>query len=266
MKGWRSARRGGLMGRKNRRAETFEPLDFTPDDVAPAWPPLPSTAGPREYHRREVEKRDERRKRQQAARVNKGIDWSVCLVPGCGKELLGYFGRTKHEDPRWRDAEVRLPMCLKHLSVAHSQFSMSGTPRGLLLEATVLVLERAEAKRQELQDAEKAARLASIDGDMYFIRLNEMVKVGWTRNLRSRLRAYGASAELLVHYPATRHDETNLHRQLRPALAKGREWYEDGPIIQRFIADAIAKHGPPTVQATWSTPTKIVGGKRTARR
>lgn len=89
-----------------------------------------------------------------------------------------------------------------------------------------------------------------------------LIKVGWTRDICQRPRSYGASAELLVCYPATRDDETCLHRQLRPALAKGREWYEDGAIVQAFIDEALAKYGLPNVDPMWTTPKPIVAGKR----
>ena len=78
-----------------------------------------------------------------------------------------------------------------------------------------------------------------------------------------RLKSYGASVELLALYPASRDDETNLHRQLTPARARGREWYEDGPIIQLFIDKALEQFGmPPSFDGLWTEPKRIVAGKR----
>lgn len=96
-------------------------------------------------------------------------------------------------------------------------------------------------------------------GSCTSLRINDLVKVGWTKNLHRRLKEYGAGAEMLCHYPATRNDETTLHRQLRSVLAKGREWYHDGDVIRLFVRQAIERHGPPTIiAADWTEPRKDV--------
>jgi hypothetical protein len=158
---------------------------------------------------------------------------------------------------------MELPICHDHAAVVWNQLVTFHRKDEALGEAIAdvndLVAERARHEEAE----EKAAFLAREDGDIYFVRVGGMVKVGWTRDLWSRLKSYGASAELLVSYPATRSDETNLHRQLRPALAKGREWYEDGQIIAGFIDEALAKYGqPPKFESLWTQPKRIVAGKR----
>lgn len=123
------------------------------------------------------------------------------------------------------------------------------------------------ASRADAEEVErKRSRSAQGHGHIYFIRLNDLIKVGWTGDLWNRVKAYGASAQLLVAYPGTRDDETYLHRQLRPALAKGREWYEDGAVLAHFIDEALAKYGqPPSFDAMWTQPKRIVAGKRAAR-
>lgn len=68
--------------------------------------------------------------------------------------------------------------------------------------------------------------------------------------------------QVLVLRPGTRDEETDLHRQLRPALARGREWYEDGPILASFIEDELVRHGSPDVPDLWSKPKAVVAGKR----
>lgn len=66
-----------------------------------------------------------------------------------------------------------------------------------------------------------------------------------------------------MNYPGTRADEAALHRQLTPSRFKGREWYSDTPIVQRFIEDALKIYGPPRFeQLGWTKPKQIVAGKR----
>jgi hypothetical protein len=71
------------------------------------------------------------------------------------------------------------------------------------------------------------------------------------------------AARVLALYPGSRDDETNLHRQLRPARALGREWYEDGDILADFVAVALEQHGPPPpIGSLLMAAKQIVAGKR----
>lgn len=182
-------------------------------------------------------------------------------MPGCGAPLFTWGKRAMHPDPARRDCTVALPLCYSHLAIAYLQ-ALPGHDDPLLVEAVAEATERRAGHEQTEREKRKRAYLERIDGDIYFVRLNGLIKVGWSRDIEARLRAYGPSAELLCHYEGTRHDETNLHRQLRPFLAKGREWYDECPAIHDFINDAIAKHGEPYLKAEWTQPKTIVAGKR----
>lgn len=210
---------------------------------------------------REME-RQERAEAQANARIDGEIDWSVCLVPGCGAALVRW------SDVTWRgrqDSTMELPMCYLHAAVIWHR-AIGGNSRDPdMLEAVADLNEKHAERTREIQAARQAEHLARTDGDIYFVRLNHLVKVGWTRDLERRIKSYGASVEVLVYYPGTRDDETALHRQLRPALAKGREWYEDGPIVQRFIDDALKQYGTPTLNVYWTKPKKDAVGTRRRR-
>lgn len=240
------------MARKNPKRETHIPLDVT------------GLGGRKRSRPMSRDERIERDMRQRAARERKAIDWSVCIVPGCGESLITWGGLI-HDDPERRDPRTELPICHRHAAVVWKSLVDFHVGRGAFIEAIADVNDALAERAKAKAEGDKKAFLERTDGDIYFIRLNDMIKVGWTRDLRGRVRAYGASAELLAYYPATRDDETALHRQLRPALAKGREWYHDGPILNRFIADAVEKHGEPKpIDLGWTEPKETVGGKRTA--
>lgn len=238
------------MGRKNRRSESFVPLDLTPADV------VTSRRGESDHQQRE---------RQAAARVNRAIDWSVCIVPGCGRSLV-MWNVLRHRPGR-RDSTLELPICYNHAAVVWNDLVRFHTERSEFIDAIADVNERLAARTTREAIESKAERLAQTDGDIYFIRLGGMVKVGWTRDIWQRVKSYGASAEVLACYPATRDDETNLHRQLRPVLAKGREWYDDGPVVQAFIEEAFVKFGAcvPDFTDMWTQPKQVVAGKRARR-
>lgn len=225
------------MPRRNHR-ERYEPLDLTPADIPP-----PANSD-----------RFERARRQRNASINGGIDWSVCLVPGCGQDL-----RVRRAERR--DHETALPLCYTHLATAYLQSSLRRDDE-LMVDAVALAAERKEAKQKSIDEVNRKARLAVQDGHIYFVRLNGLIKVGWSRSVNGRIRDYGPDVEVLAVYPATRRDETNLHQQLTPARARGREWYEDGPIVAAFVAEAVKQHGPPVWSDLWSKPKQVVAGKR----
>lgn len=236
--------------RHNRAEQSYEPLDLTPADIV-AQQKADRKRPHSERIRTARESRAERVRRQEDARINKGIDWSICLVPGCGEE------RTLHERatfaPNDRDHHTSLPLCYWHLAVAHQQVIRSAGDE-LLVIASARVLEWKAEEREQLTVASQQAWKEKRDGHIYYVRLNGLIKAGWTRDLYDRLRHYGPDVEILAHYPATRDDETHLHRQLRPFLAKGREWYEDCKALADFVAKAVEQHGPPTVKPEWSQP------------
>lgn len=246
------------MPRRNNRPEmTFEPLDLTPAEAMSSRP-ISQRPRTRDEIRRDQECREQRDRelqdRQRSARVNSGIDWAVCLVPGCGRELTRFRGYIQKEN---RHHSVALPLCFDHLAVAHSQVANKQTDP-LLIEAATDLIERKQARAADAHEASKKKRLASTNGSIYYVRLNGLIKAGWTRDLHDRLRAYGPDVEVLAHYPATRADETNLHRQLRPFLAKGREWYQDCQALADFVAKAVEQYGPPTVTPRWTEPKDII--------
>lgn len=184
-----------------------------------------------------------RRKRVKAALT----DWEHCLVPGC--QGAAYV----HE--RQRDVDLNLPICNFHAVVVKQSIEPSWSKDDDILQARREVQEHREQVRE---GAQRTWAIQDNGGDcrgqIYFLRLNGLVKVGWSSDLPKRLKAYGPDVVLLCHYPGSRQDETLLHRQLRPYLAKGREWYEDCKLIEDEVARIVSKHGQPYMSAYWTQP------------
>jgi hypothetical protein len=77
-----------------------------------------------------------------------------------------------------------------------------------------------------------------IEGWIYYIRLDDKIKIGWTANLEKRLRSYPPHAEVVAEHPGTRADERDLHRSFKPSRAAGREWYYPTPEVMAHIEQA----------------------------
>jgi hypothetical protein len=188
--------------------------------------------------------------------------WTRCVVPDCTFQV-----------PRQLRNGIEFPVCTLH-AVAVWVDIETRADDPTIQEATAALRARRKVIRAEWEaeearieeDYRKRFAAGMVNGHIYFIRANGLVKVGWSSDVESRLRAYGPNIEILCLYPATRQDETTLHRQLKPSRAKGREWYADDPIIQAFVAEALEKYGPPWVKVVWSGPNEIVAAKRTRRR
>lgn len=98
--------------------------------------------------------------------------------------------------------------------------------------------------RMERQAAENARAVAATraEGWIYFLALDDKVKVGWTANFEQRMKNYPPHSRLIVRYPATRADERDLHRTLKTSLVAGREWYERTPQVMATIAEIERKN------------------------
>lgn len=198
----------------------------------------------------EFGRRRERQDRRTDERVARAItDWTVCCIPGCGASLNIPGHRLKPQ----ATSEI-LPVCYRHQAVIAN---MHDKARERLARQQVEVVEARDRKLDLLEESDGATQ-----GQIYFVRLNGLIKVGWASRLRSRLKRYGAGVVVLCHYPASRQEETELHRSLRPYLAMGREWYEDCQLINDVIAKVIERHGEPTIFPYWTAPKPDVVCKR----
>lgn len=229
--------------RHNRDGLEPEPLSITPADVPK----------PRRRERtasREAQREQDRKYREachdaaRRKRVSAAIDWEMCCIPGCGTRVrVSEF---------LRDVDRQLPICWHHGVVIRAQMEPWWQDGEILRE-------RAKVQAMKDQQVDAQSRAITIaengrHGQVYFLRANGLIKVGWSSDLEKRLKAYGPDVELLCHYQGSRQDETLMHRQLRPYLAKGREWFKDCNLIEDVIADVVKRHGPPRMAAYWTEP------------
>ncbi|WP_327582461.1 GIY-YIG nuclease family protein [Nonomuraea sp. NBC_00507] len=76
---------------------------------------------------------------------------------------------------------------------------------------------------------------------VYFIKRDGLIKIGWTTNIRSRMKALRPD-EVLHVQPGTQKDEAALHRafrHLRVGTETGgrrlREWFQPGDDLVAYI-------------------------------
>ncbi len=75
-------------------------------------------------------------------------------------------------------------------------------------------------------------------GTVYYLLVGDRIKVGWTANLRQRMRSYPPGHSLLATESGTRADEAAVHQRCTPWRISGREWYDDNGPMRRVAAEA----------------------------
>jgi hypothetical protein len=127
----------------------------------------------------------------------------TCLVKGCtGRTRVSWFLCDDHAVEAWKEVEA-----------------VKDTPASPV--AGVVVPRK------------KAYGVG--DQWIYYLRLDEKIKIGWTSNFNQRMHSYPPHAVVIVRHPGTRADERDLHRSFKPSRAAGREWYHPTPELLAHI-------------------------------
>lgn len=159
------------------------------------------------------------------------VRMTECVMPECT--------RLAHRNAKY-------PLCLAHLlgvwqHVEASDDRPTGEWEGEPKPMPTITSEEAEARA--LAARERQRRAAAQVGTLYVLDAHDgMVKIGWTsRELTQRLDQYPPHFRLIVAVPGSRADERDVHRSLRHALSKGREWYDPTSEVVRLINEWITK-------------------------
>lgn len=136
-------------------------------------------------------------------------------------------------------------------------------------QAKVEVAARAVKKVEEgflLDDDEPAP------GWIYYLRLDGVIKIGFTKNPHRRIKQYPPTAELLATEPGTKKVERSRHQRFGKHLIVGREWFADCDEINEWIDTLVAEYGKPDPSiGRYTRPTDtptvdVVGGKHLRNR
>lgn len=84
-------------------------------------------------------------------------------------------------------------------------------------------------------------------GQVYYLLVGDLVKIGFTANLAKRLKAYPPHARLLAVEPGPKSLEKQRHRELRNSLRQSNEWFVRSDEVTAQIAAVVAEHGAPRV-------------------
>lgn len=155
--------------------------------------------------------------------INARTFW--CIWPGCGH-------RKFHD----------LPLCRNHVFTINAWEDPQITAARTARAANTAAVERGETIPRD-------SRIGS-DGYVYFLRVDDLIKIGYSTQPDRRLRAYPPNAEVLAVIPGTKKSEAALHGRFRFALQRGREWFRPADEILEYVNEMVQHYGPPGPEYT----------------
>jgi hypothetical protein len=135
----------------------------------------------------------------------------TCSIPGC-TEFVGMFD---------------IALCYGHVEAAFVMFDAE---------------EQKQARIWRQRMAGQQERL----GGVYFVKVGEKIKVGFSYSPTRRLKQYPPGSEVLAIasnvLPAA---EAEMHDRLTQFRVAGREWYRDCEEVRSVVAGIVEEHGKP---------------------
>lgn len=136
------------------------------------------------------------------------------------------------------------------------------------IEGTPTISARMMMKHHNERDAReaKAAKISQMrrstsaaPGFVYYIRIDQHIKIGFATDISRRMRAYPPSALLLAAHPGTKETEKQMHQDFRAYLDRGREWFTQGKSLMAHIDKVLEQFGDPKLLAYEYTKAKRAG-------
>lgn len=101
-------------------------------------------------------------------------------------------------------------------------------------------------RREQDRERQEEKQRAGQPGLVYYLQVGERIKIGFSANLRRRLRAYPPESKLLAVEPGSPDLEVQRHRQFVGSLTHGREWFRPSLDLMELVNELVAVHGSPS--------------------
>lgn len=172
-----------------------------------------------------------------------------CAWPGCKDDLKPFVHRESGNVLRIRVG----PLCLAHAD-AVADAVLEDRLRMADFEHHEMNHQHFDAERREQDQRRRSERRRSADaafrgeqpGYVYYVEVGERIKVGYSVDVRRRMRAYPPGSVLLAVEPGSPDLERQRHRELAGCLLDGREWFRPDGVVLRQVAKVVDQHGDPS--------------------
>jgi len=136
----------------------------------------------------------------------------VCGVKECNRPQMDTFPVCEdHAFDIWVEVGF-LRMDMHKAAAAHMRKVDVQKIKNELIEEALGVIKFKEERQQT-------------PGVIYYLQVEDLIKIGFTRDLHGRLRAYPPMARLLATHPGTFQLEGQMHKKFAHHLADRKEWF-----------------------------------------
>lgn len=141
-------------------------------------------------------------------------------------------------------------LCIVHVLEITEAYELTKAKEGVSRHNMIREWNRREtARNKETRLKEMGTSSFLSPGFIYYLRIGQHIKIGYTADVNKRMRAYPPSAELLAIHPGTKQTEKDIHAQFGEHLDRGREWFSQGQSLTTHVTAAREQFGDPAVFA-----------------
>lgn len=145
------------------------------------------------------------------------------------------------ENPSW-------PLCYSHSALAWD--TIDSIKHGTTVDGPRQVRNKQiKQDQKDTRDRATRERKGSQPGFVYYIQINDQIKIGYAGDVKKRMKAYPPGAKLLAVEPGSPELEKARHTTFAHALVAGREWFSPDQAIDDHIQAVLDKHGDPARHA-----------------
>ena len=188
-----------------------------------------------DFYTRGAGRRKENRKVAGLQRYTASV--AACAWPDCDKSTPRTF------------AENRLGvLCLDHAWSHYDAMNQYLVWHSWTDDSVAAGMVAAFKERQVPLDAYTDEERAEIKealqyGWVYYLRVGDQVKIGFSTDVRRRLRSYPPGSELLAVEPGEKKLERRRHNEFAEWLVAGREWFQPSAELLQHTRDLVTLHG-----------------------
>ena len=165
-----------------------------------------------------------------------------CQAYDCGN--LGGFASTSY----CRDCALDLwAMVQRATTEGERAAKMNG-------EYADMLTREAEAAHMDALAKSKRSQMTT-PGHVYYLRVGNLIKIGFTTDIARRMNEYPPNAAVLAAHPGTQRTERDMHRKFSAHLAKGREWFTPNTELDEHIITVNNQYPLAETRCIWTGET-----------
>lgn len=164
-----------------------------------------------------------------------------CSISGCYRES-GFMGSPFCEECIWR--------LWAHIDSTQPEHKKEMARRGRIQDIRAheeYQLKQAQSANERIREADRRDRSTEA-GTIYYLRVGDLIKIGYSSDFEQRLKHYPPNTELLAQHPGTRKTERQMHHKFLHRLSSGREWFTPCQEIDQHIAAVKKSYAQPNLE------------------